>query len=136
MLKTGEVFNASAGAIAYAINPLLDLDTDCILDVEATPARFSAEVAAGKAYGNGPLLEWLIDEGITPNVPVIDWTRQRDAFFTRDAFRYDRDAIVYYCPNDKVLTYRGTVRASQVRTYRSRPADCAACALKPQCTTA
>ncbi|MCE3519637.1 IS1182 family transposase, partial [Escherichia coli] len=31
---------------AYAINPLLDLDTDCILDVEATPARFSAEVAA------------------------------------------------------------------------------------------
>ncbi len=31
---------------AYAINPLLDLDTDCILDVEATPARFAAEVAA------------------------------------------------------------------------------------------
>ena len=33
---------------AYAINPLLDLDTDCILDVEATPARFSAEVAAAR----------------------------------------------------------------------------------------
>ena len=31
---------------AYAINPLLDLDTDCILNVEATPARFAAEVAA------------------------------------------------------------------------------------------
>jgi transposase len=31
---------------AYAINPLLDLETDCILDVEATPARFSSEVAA------------------------------------------------------------------------------------------
>ena len=142
---------------AYAINPLLDLDTDCILDVEATPARFSAEVAAArtlitrakaklgiapvqlaadKAYGNGPLLGWLIDEGITPHVPVIDRTRQRDDFFTRDAFRYDRDANAYHCPNNKVLTYRGTVQASQVRAYRSRPADCAACALKPQCTTA
>ena len=142
---------------AYAINPLLDLDTDCILDVEATPARFSAEVAAArtlikrakaklgiapvqlaadKAYGNGPLLGWLIDQDITPHVPVIDRTRQRDAFFTRDAFRYDRNANVYHCPNDKLLTYRGTVQASQVRAYRSRPAGCAACALKPQCTTA
>ena len=142
---------------AYAINPLLDLDTDCILDVEATPARFSTEVAAArtlitrakaklgiapvqlaadKACGNGPLLGWLIDEGITPHVPVIDRTRQRDEFFTRDAFRYDPDANVYHCPNDKLLTYRGTVQASQVRAYRSRPADCAACALKPKCTTA
>lgn len=142
---------------AYAINPLLDLDTDCILDVEATPARFAAEVAAArtlitrakarlgiapaqlaadKAYGNGPLLGWLIDQGIAPHVPVIDRTRQRDEFFTRDAFRYEPDANVYHCPGDKLLTYRGTVRASQVRAYRSRPADCAACALKPQCTTA
>ena len=115
---------------AYAINALLDLDTDCILDVEATPARFSAAVAAArtlitrakaklgiapvqlaadKAYGNGPLLGWLIDEGITPHVPVIDRTRQRDDFFTRDAFQYDRDANVYHCPNNKLLTYRGSV---------------------------
>ena len=142
---------------AYAINPLLDLDTDCILDVEATPARFSVEVAAtrtlvsriknklgitpatlaaDKAYGNGPLLGWLIDQGVTPHVPVIDRTRQRDGFFTRDMFRYDRDADAYRCPADKALTYRGTVRASQVRAYRSRPADCAGCALKPRCTTA
>nr|WP_161978396.1 transposase [Sphingomonas oligophenolica] len=82
------------------------------------------------------MLGWLIDQDITPHVPVIDRTRQRDDFFTRDAFRYDRNANVYHCPNDKLLTYRGTVQASQVRAYRSRPADCAACALKPQCTTA
>ena len=78
----------------------------------------------------------LIDQDITPHVPVIDRTRQRNDFFTRDAFRYDRKANVYHCPNDKLLTYRGTVQASQVRAYRSRPADCAACALKPMCTTA
>jgi len=67
---------------------------------------------------------------------VIDRTRQRDAFFTRDAFRYEPDANVYRCPGDKLLTYRGTVRASQVRAYRSHFADCAVCAFKPQCTTA
>ncbi|MCB8835370.1 transposase, partial [Escherichia coli] len=104
---------------AYAINPLLDLDTDCILDVEATPARFSAEVAAtrtlvsragtrldiapeslsaDKAYGSGPLLGWLMDRNITPYIPVIDRSRQRDAFFTRDVFRYDRDTDAYHCP--------------------------------------
>lgn len=95
------------GRFAYAINPLLDLDTDCILDVEATPARFSAEVAAtrtlvarvvaklgitpaslatDKAYGNGPLLGWLVGQNITPYVPVIDRTRQRDGFFTRRVY--------------------------------------------------
>ncbi len=145
------------GRFAYAINPLLDLDTDCILDVEATPARFSAEVAAtrtlvsrvkdklgiapdslaaDKAYGNGPLLGWLVGQNITPYVPVIDRTRQRDGFFTRDAFHYDRNVDAYRCPADKPLNYMGTVRASRVRRYRSRAADCAACPLKPQCTTA
>jgi hypothetical protein len=36
---------------AYAINPLLDLETDCILDVEATPARFAAEVGGDPDAG-------------------------------------------------------------------------------------
>jgi len=140
---------------AYAINPLLDLDTDCILDVEATPARFSSEVAAtrtlvsragttlgitpeslaaDKAYGSGPLLSWLIDRKITPYIPVIDRSRQRDAFFTRDAFHYDREADAYRCPADKPLGYCGTKRASQVRVYRSHVADCAGCELKSRCT--
>ena len=145
------------GRFAYAINPLLDLDTDCILDVEATPARFSVEVAAtrtplsrvkeklgiapvslaaDKAYGNGPLLGWLVAQGVTPYVPVIDRTRQRDGFFTRDAFTYDREADAYRCPADKPLSYMGTVHTSRVRRYRSRASDCAACPLKQRCTTA
>jgi transposase len=140
---------------AYAINPLLDLDTDCILDVEATPARFSSEVAAtrtlvsragtrlgiapeslaaDKAYGSGPLLDWLLKRNITPYIPVIDRSRQRDAFLTRDSFYYDREADAYRCPAGKQLSYCGTRRASQVRVYRSHVADCAGCELKSQCT--
>ena len=79
---------------------------------KATLGIVPVQLAADKAYGNGPLLGWLIDEGITPHVPVIDRTRQRDNFFPRDAFRYEPDADVYHCPNNKRLTYRGTVRAS------------------------
>ena len=89
---------------------LLDLDTDRIFDVEATLARFAAEVAttrtlvsragtrlgiapsshsADKAYGSGPPLVWLIERNITPCITVIDSGRQRDTFFTRDAFSYN-----------------------------------------------
>ena len=56
-----------------------------------------------------------IDRNITPYIPVIDRTRQRDAFFTRDAFRYDREADAYRCPADKLLGYCGTNRTNQVR---------------------
>lgn len=114
------------------VRPLLDLDTDCILNVEAAPASLSAD----KAYGSGPLLGWLVDWNITPYIPVVERGRQRDAFFTRDAFRYGRDADAYRCPADKLLGYCGTNCASQVRVYRSRPADCTACDLNPQCTIA
>ena len=80
------------------------------------------------------MLSWLIDRKITPYIPVIDRSRQRDAFFTRDAFHYDREADAYRCPADKPLGYCGTKRASQVRVYRSHVAYCAGCELKPRCT--
>jgi hypothetical protein len=43
-------FSQKAGydRFAYAVNPLLDTETQLILDVEATPARFAAAVGATK----------------------------------------------------------------------------------------
>ena len=139
------------------VNPtsISPTDPQAALTCKHGPARFSSEVAAtrtlvsrvgttrgitpeslaaDKAYGSGPLLSWLIDRKITPYIPVIDRSRQRDAFFTRDAFHYDREADAYRCPADKPLGYCGTKRASQVRVYRSHVADCAGCELKPRCT--
>lgn len=60
--------------------------------------------------------------------------RQRDAFFIRDVFRCNRDADAYRCPADKLLNYCDTNRVSRFRVYRSHPADCNTCNLKPQCT--
>ena len=57
------------------------------------------------------MLGWLVGQTITPIVPVIDRTRQRGGFFTRDAFTYDAQADAYRCPAGKPLSYMGIVRA-------------------------
>ncbi len=66
-------------------------------------------------------------------MPLIDRTRPRQGFFTRDAFAYDPGANAYRCPGGKVLLHVNTVRWTQVMTCRRDRADCAPCALKPQC---
>src|SRR5580658_8373303 len=71
----------------YGLNYLIDIENAVIVDVEATPARTSDEVAATKtmiertkqrlnltpnrlaadtAYGTGKLLGWLVGAGIAP----------------------------------------------------------------------
>lgn len=80
------------------------------------------------------MLNWLIDRNIAPYSPVFDRSRQHDAFLTRDAFRYNRGTNVYHCPADKPLGYYGSRRASLVRVYRIRVADCVDCELKLLCT--
>lgn len=82
---------------AYGTNYLIDNKLAIILDVEATPARWQAEVAATKtmlqrtkecfglqprrlaadtAYGSGLMIGWLMRRGIEPHVPVLDRERR------------------------------------------------------------
>ncbi len=96
--------------LSYYDNYLIDNESNIILDVEATPARFSQEVAAArtmverveatfaiepqslgadKAYGSGKFLAWLLDRNIAPHIRVIDRTRQNAEFFTRDDFVFE-----------------------------------------------
>ncbi len=88
--------------LSYYDNYLIDNDSNVILDVEATPARFSQEVAAArtmiervkatfsiepqslgadKAYGSGEFLAWLLERDIAPHIRVIDRTRQNREYF-------------------------------------------------------
>src|SRR4029453_17676318 len=74
----------------YGLNSLIDIEKAVIVDVEATPARTFDEVAAQKtmirrteerlglkpnrlaadtAYGTGKFLGWLMETGITPQIP-------------------------------------------------------------------
>jgi len=140
--------------LSYYDNYLIDNESNIILDVEATPACFSQEVAAArtmverveatfaiepqslgadKAYGSGEFLAWLLDRNIAPHIRVIDRTRQNAEFFTRD-FVFEPEINAYRCPASKLLTYRGIGRASRVYTYNASPKDCAECPLKSRCT--
>jgi transposase len=140
---------------AYGINYLIDLQQAIIVDVEATPARWSAEVAATKtalertqgcfglnprrlaadaAYGSGLMIGWLMRHGITPHIPLLDREHQTNGFFTRADFTFDPQANVFTCPGNKPLRSTGLVRDDGTVPYWASTKDCRACVLKPRCT--
>jgi transposase len=139
---------------AYGLNYLIDDEHAVIVDVEATPARISKEVASTKtmikrtaermglvpkhvagdsAYGTGGLLGWLVDQGIDPHIPVWDKSERTDGTLGRADFTYDVEDDCYICPQGKVLTSTGRVHDGRTLYYRSSKLDCDPCALKQRC---
>jgi transposase len=152
---------ASKGGIArfaYYTNYLVDNRRGVIVDVEATPARYSAEAAAARVmvlrtraalglavtalgadrgYGNGPFFAWCVEHGVTAYAPVLDRTHQGNApygQFTIHAFAYDAAADEYVCPAGTRLRRVASTPTTQVHQYRAPASACRACALKPRCT--
>jgi transposase len=142
---------------AYSNNYLIDLKHAVIVDVEATTAVRQAEVtaaqtmiertadrfgveparlAADTGYGSAEMLGWLVeDRGIEPHIPVFDKSQRTDGTFSRDAFHYDHDGDVYFCPAGKMLTTKGTlVNDGATLLYRASTYDCGPCSLKARCS--
>jgi len=141
----------------YSLNYLIDLENAVIVDVEATPTRISKEVDATEtmiervaerfalkperiagdvAYGTAKMLGWLVARDINPHIPVWDRTKVApDGKFTRADFTYDRKRDLYVCPAGKALKTSGNVVDGSALKYIAKRTDCAACPLKPQCTT-
>jgi hypothetical protein len=145
------------GLEPYGTNYLIDRKAAVIVDVEATPARWSAEVAATKimltrtqesfgltpetpaanaAYGSGLMLGWLMRRGIEPHIPILDREHQTKAYFTRADFTFDATANAFICPAGKTLLNNGLVRDDGTMPYRASTRDCRGCALKARCTKA
>lgn len=141
---------------AYGVNCLIDMERAIVVDVEASPARWTQEVgttrtmirrtaerlglhpqrlAADAAYGSGGLLAWLVERGIALHVPVLDRQHQTGGRLTREAFAYDPERDAYTCPQGKVLAYTGHTRPNGVMTYRSNAKDCASCPIRERCVT-
>jgi hypothetical protein len=63
----------------------------------------------------------------------------RRGFFLKSAFTYDGEKDFYLCPAGSHLRPLGDAEDRRSRgetvTYRARSSVCAACSLKPQCTT-
>ena len=140
---------------AYGANYLIDAKAAIIVDVEATPARWTAEVAATKpmlertearfglkpkrlaadaAYGSGLMVGWLMRRGIEPHVPLLDREQQTAGFFTRADFTFDQLQNIFICPGGKPLKNSGLVREDGTMPYWASTKDCRGCALKSRCT--
>jgi transposase len=139
----------------YGLNYLIDTGPAAvILDVEATPARTYDEVAATQpmlertettlglkpawlagdtAYGIGRLLAWLWTRGITPHIPVRDFSQRDDGTFSRSDFTFDKDHDRYVCPAGKLLKTTGRILSGYVLRYTASTYDCGPCPLKPKC---
>jgi hypothetical protein len=139
----------------YGTNYLIDLQRAIIVDVEVTPARWSAEVAATKT-----MLERIQEcFGLKPQRLAADAAlrigaddrladaardravhagarpqHQTKGFFIRADFTFDPQANAFTCPGKKQLRSTGLVRDDGTVPYWASPKDCRACPLKPLCT--
>ena len=139
---------------AYSDNYLIDVKFGVIVDAEASRSIRQAEVGAAKtmierteerfglkperlvgdtAYGAAPMLNWLVEKGIAPHIPVFDKSKRDDGTFSRSDFRYDPTSDVYHCPGGKQLGTSGTVHEGKTLLYGASKLDCDVCPLKPQC---
>ena len=138
----------------YGLNYLIDVEHAVIVDVEATPARTYDEVSATKpmlertekifglkpkrlaadtAYGTGKFLAWIVGKGITPHIPVRDFSQRDDGTFSRSDFRFDKDRNIYVCPAGKLLKTTGRVLSGYMLRYTASTYACGPCPLKSKC---
>jgi len=139
----------------YGLNYLIDIGPDAVIvDVEATPARTYDEVAATKpmlertekifglkpkrlaadtAYGTGKFLAWIVGKGITPHIPVRDFSQRDDGTFSRSDFKFDKDRNRFVCPAGKLLNTTGRILSGYVLRYTASTYDCGPCPLKLRC---
>jgi transposase len=111
--------------MGYYNNYLVGNHSCIIVGVQATGARLSEEsraaeemiarftqwqdknpqsIAADASYGNGELLQWLIDRQITPYMPTRDAVaRTRSPLFGPERFTYQPESNSYLCPAGQQL---------------------------------
>jgi transposase len=145
----------SAAELGYFNNYLVDNRSCVIVGVQATAARLSQEsaaaremitrsaerrgrfpqsVAADTAYGNGELLAWLEERGITPYIRVKESPAPKSALYGIEKFTYVPETNSYQCPEGKRLTYVGINAINRTHVYVATRKRCRECSQKAQCT--
>ena len=96
------------------------------------------EVAVDAGYYNGEQIKNCVDAGLTPYVPVPNYSRREEdkGRYPREAFRFDAELNVCHCPGGAIL--RPGHRALQIRgrsvfRYTSLSSTCTACPDKGRC---
>ena len=141
--------------LGYFNNYLIDNQSCVIVGVQATPARLSQEsaaaremitrsaerrghfpqsVAADTTYGNGELLAWLEQRGITPYIRVKEKPAPKTNLYGIEKFTYVAETNSYQCPEGKRLTYVGINAINRTHVYVATRKRCRDCPQKAQCT--
>jgi transposase len=144
-----------AAELGYFDNYLIDNPSCVIVGVQATAARLSQESAAARtlltrfseqrgrppqtlaadtSYGNGELLHWLEERGITAHIPVKECPLGKSDLYGIERFVYRPENNSYLCPEGKQLTYVGINPRNRTHAYHATLKRCRDCPQKPQCT--
>lgn len=104
-----------------------------------TTGRSAQTVVADSKYGTQANFLACADRGLRAHLPDLsEVAAQRTAArkqFPETAFRYAAETDTYACPGGTVLKRKSVHAARQSADYAAPAAVCAACALRPQCTT-
>src|SRR6266536_2431558 len=154
-LQSGPPHAHICARLGYYDNYLVDNASCVIVGVQATPARLSQEsvaardmieryrerygylpqtLAADTTYGNGELLQWLDDRGITPYIRVKEGPNSPPDLYGIEKFTYVPEENCYLCPAGKPLNYVGINQRNRAHRYYSTVKRCRGCGQKPQCT--
>jgi hypothetical protein len=96
--------------------------------------RFPQFVAADTTYGNGELLAWLEERGITPYIRVKESPAPKSTLRGIEKFTYIPETNSYQCPARERLTYVGVNAINRTRVYVATRKRCRDCPQKAQCT--
>lgn len=98
------------------------------------------QIVADAGYHERGQLAGCEEAGLTTYVPAPgnrSGQAPRGAVYPKSDFTYDPAADTYRCPAGRILPPTATgPKHGKACTYYCAPAACAACALRPQCTTA
>jgi transposase len=92
------------------------------------------QITGDAKYGTAENVAAIERERIRAYVP-LSAAGQRAGMFGEREFRYDPTADAYSCPGEQTLRFLWQCERSHRRIYQASAADCAACALRPKCTT-
>jgi transposase len=137
-----------AAELGYFDNYLIDNESCVIVGVQATAARLSQEsaaardmidrycerygrrpkgVAADTTYGNGEMLQWLDERGITPYIRVKEGPNSPPDLYGIEKFTYVPEENCYLCPAGKPLNYVGINKRNRAHRYYSTVKRCRGC---------
>ncbi|MHB8881308.1 MAG: IS1182 family transposase [Thermodesulfovibrionales bacterium] len=92
-------------------------------------------LGADKGYAAGEFIAAVLNEGIAPHIPMIDYRSQNErGIYPLTMFTFDQGRKGFICPEGNFLKYWGYHKHSRQNVYRASTKDCSECSKKKECT--